>query len=150
MIIFVKTLNMLKKLIFFFFINFFLFINHSFAEIEKKKFYTCDSIKYPKYNFGYFLNTNNSAKVFKIKKKKFLYYQVKYSDYVTFINLGLKDFIGININLIENDATKSINFYNEYEGNYLGGCIKVKDEITVKCKLINFDLVSRKKKPIDC
>lgn len=127
-----------------------MFINQSIAEIEKKNFYTCDSIKYPKYNFGYFLNTNNSAKVFKVKNKKFLYYKVNYSDYDTFVNLRLKDFIGININLIENDDAKSINFYNDYEGNYLGGCIKAKNEITVKCNLINFDLVSRKKKPIDC
>mgnify|MGYP001240154526 CR=1 FL=1 len=141
---------MLKKLILFFFLYFFLFINQSIAEIEKKKFYTFDSIKYPKYNFGYFLNTNNSAKVFKVKNKKFLYYKVNYSDYDTFVNLRLKDFIGININLIENDDAKSINFYNDYEGNYLGGCIKAKNEITVKCNLINFDLVSRKKKPIDC
>tara|TARA_B100001057_G_scaffold454851_1_gene500957 strand:+ start:3093 stop:3485 length:393 start_codon:yes stop_codon:yes gene_type:complete len=128
----------------------FLIIKPSVAKIKKNNFYTCDSIKYPKYNFGYFLNKDNLARVFKISKKKFLYYEIEYNDYITFVNLSLKDFIGININLIEDDINKSISFYDENEGKYLGGCIEAKDEITVKCKLINFDLISRKKKPINC
>ena len=81
----------------------FLIIKPSVAKIKKNNFYTCDSIKYPKYNFGYFLNKDNLARVFKISKKKFLYYEIEYNDYITFVNLSLKDFIGININLIEDD-----------------------------------------------
>tara|TARA_Y100000992_G_C21231241_1_gene475614 strand:- start:357 stop:785 length:429 start_codon:yes stop_codon:yes gene_type:complete len=140
----------LKYIIITCFILTFFLGNKSIAEIEKNNFYTCDSIKYPKYSFGFFLNKDSSAKVFKIDNKKFLYYKINYNDYVTFINLSLNDFLGININLIEDESLKSINFYEENEGKYLGGCIKAKDEITVKCKLINFDLISRKKRPIDC
>ena len=120
------------------------------AEIKMKYYYTCDSIKYPKYNFGFLLNKGNSAKVYKINQKKILDYKTQYFDYKTFMNLKLKEFIGKNINLIEVDETHTIQFYGETDGKYLGGCIKTKDEASKVCKLINFDLVSRKKKPANC
>ena len=142
---------MQKYLLLFIFLSIsMLFTKFSNAEIKIKNYYTCDSIKYPKYSFGLYLKKNSSAKVYKINKKKFIYHEIQYVDYKTFLNLKLKEFIGKNINLIEDDATQAINFYGESEGKYLGGCIKTKDEIGVKCKLINFDLISRKKKPIDC
>ena len=120
------------------------------AEIEMEYYYTCDSIKYPKYNFGFLLNKDKSAIVYKINQKKILHYKIQYFDYATFINLKLKEFIGKNINLIEVDETHTIQFYEEADGEYFGGCIKTKDEASMVCKLINFDLVSRKKKPINC
>ncbi len=127
-----------------------LFTKYSNAEIKIKYYYTCDSIKYPKYNFGFLLNRDKSAKVYKINQKKILHYKIQYSDYKTFMNLELKEFIGKNINLIEIDETNTIQFYGQTDGKYLGGCIKTKNEASMACKLINFDLVSRKKKPINC
>ena len=123
------------------------------AEIKMEYYYTCDSIKYPKYNFGFLLNKNKSAIVYKINQKKILHYKIQYFDYTTFINLKLKEFIGKNINLIETDETRTVQFYEDTasgEYKYLGGCIKTINKPSMVCKLINFDLVSRKKKPITC
>ena len=74
-------------LLFIFFAISMLFTNFSNAEIQIKHYYTCDSIKYPKYSFGFYLNKNNSVKVYKINKKKFLYHKIQYVDYKTFVNL---------------------------------------------------------------
>ncbi|HJO77337.1 MAG TPA: hypothetical protein QF874_01680 [Pelagibacteraceae bacterium] len=142
---------MQKNLVILIFVIFsILFTKYSNAEIKIKYYYTCDSIKYPKYNFGFLLNRDKSAKVYKINQKKILHYKIQYSDYKTFMNLELKEFIGKNINLIEIDETNTIQFYGQTDGKYLGGCIKTKNEASMACKLINFDLVSRKKKPINC
>ena len=142
---------MQKNLVILIFVIFsILFTKYSNAEIKIKYYYTCDSIKYPKYNFGFLLNRDKSAKVYKINQKKILHYKIQYSDYKTFMNLELKEFIGKNINLIEIDETNTIQFYGQTDGKYLGGCIKTKDEASMVCKLINFDLVSRKKKPTNC
>ena len=142
---------MKKKFMIFFFVFFsILLTQYANAEIKIKYYYTCDSIKYPKYNFGFLLNKDKSAVVYKINQKKILHYKIKYFDYATFINLKLKEFIGKNINLIEIDETRTVQFYGETNGKYLGGCIKTKNKPSMVCKLINFDLVSRKKKPISC
>ena len=142
---------MQKNLVMIIFVIFsILFTKYANAEIKMKYYYTCDSIKYPKYNFGFLLNKDKSAIVYKINQKKILHYKIQYFDYTTFINLKLKEFIGKNINLIEVDETHTIQFYEETDGKYLGGCIKAKGEASMVCKLINFDLVSRKKKPINC
>ena len=142
---------MKKNFMTFFFVFFsILLTKYANAEIKMKYYYTCDSIEYPKYNFGFLLNKDKSAKVYKINQKKILHYKIQYFDYKTFINLKLKEFIGKNINLIEVDETHTIQFYGETDGKYLGGCIKTKDEASTVCKLINFDLVFRKKKPINC
>ena len=142
---------MQKNLVILIFVIFsILFTKYSNAEIKIKYYYTCDSIKYPKYNFGFLLNRDKSAKVYKINQKKILHYKIQYSDYKTFMNLELKEFIGKNINLIEIDETNTIQFYGQTDGKYLGGCIKTKNEASMACKLINFDLVARKKKPINC
>ena len=142
---------MQKNLVILIFVIFsILFTKYSNAEIKIKYYYTCDSIKYPKYNFGFLLNRDKSAKVYKINQKKILHYKIQYSDYKTFMNLELKEFIGKNINLIEIDETNTIQFYGQTDGKYLGGCIKTKNEASMAFKLINFDLVSRKKKPINC
>ena len=142
---------MKKKFMLLFFVFFsILLTKYADAEIKKEHYYTCDSIKYPKYNFGFLLNKNKSSMVYKINQKKILHYKIQYLDHTTFINLKLKEFIGKNINLIEVDETHTIQFYGETDGKYLGGCIKTKDEASTVCKLINFDLVFRKKKPINC
>ena len=142
----------MKKKIMLLFVVFFsiLLTKYANAEVKMEHYYTCDSIKYPKYNFGFLLNKDKSAMVYKINQKKILHYKIQYLDHTTFINLKLKEFIGKNINLIEVDETHTIQFYEEADGEYLGGCIKTKDEASMVCKLINFDLVSRKKKPINC
>ena len=137
-------------MVFFFVFFSILLTKYANAEIKIKYYYTCDSIKYPKYNFGFLLNKDKSAIVYKINQKKILHYKIQYFDYTTFINLKLKEFIGKNINLIEIDETHTVQFYGETNGKYLGGCIKTKNKPSMVCKLINFDLVSRKKKPITC
>ena len=142
----------MKKIFMLSFVVFFsiLLTKYTNAEVKMEHYYTCDSIKYPKYNFGFLLNKDKSAMVYKINQKKILHYKIQYLDHTTFINLKLKEFIGKNINLIEVDETHTIQFYGETDGKYLGGCIKTKDEASTVCKLINFDLVSRKKKLINC
>ena len=142
---------MKKNLVMIIFVIFsILFTKYANAEIKMKYYYTCDSIEYPKYNFGFLLNKDKSAVVYKINQKKILHYKIQYFDYKTFMNLKLKEFIGKNINLIEIDETRTVQFYGETNGKYLGGCIKTKNKPSMVCKLINFDLVSRKKKPINC
>ena len=142
----------MKKKFILLFVVFFsiLLTKYANAEIEMGYYYTCDSIKYPKYNFGFLLNKDKSAMVYKINQKKILHYKVQYLDHTTFINLKLKEFIGKNINLIEIDETRTVQFYEETDGKYLGGCIKTTNKPTMICKLINFDLVARQKKPITC
>ena len=123
---------MQKNLVILIFVIFsILFTKYSNAEIKIKYYYTCDSIKYPKYNFGFLLNRDKSAKVYKINQKKILHYKIQYSDYKTFMNLELKEFIGKNINLIEIDETNTIQFYGQTDGKYLGGCIKTKNEASM-------------------
>ena len=142
----------MKKIFILSFVVFFsiLFTKYANAEVKMEHYYTCDSIKYPKYNFGFLLNKDKSAMVYKINQKKILHYKIQYLDHTTFINLKLKEFIGKNINLIEIDETRTVQFYGETDGKYLGGCIKTINKPTMICKLINFDLVFRKKKPINC
>ncbi len=127
-----------------------LYIKKANTEIKTKSFYVCDSIKYPKYNFGFWLNNDKSAKVYKINQKKILHYKIQYFNYKHFVNLKIKEFIGKDINLIEIDEEESIQFYEDPNGKYLGGCVKTEDKSSMTCKLINFDLVARKKKPINC
>ena len=142
---------MKKNFMILFFVFFsILLTKYANAEIKMKYYYTCDSIQYPKYNFGFLLNKDNSAKVYKINQKKILHYKIQYLDHTTFINLKLKEFIGKNINLIEIDETRTVQFYGKTDGKYLGGCIKTINKPTMICKLINFDLVARQKKPITC
>ena len=142
---------MKKNFMTFFFVFFsILLTKYANAEVKMEHYYTCDSIKYPKYNFGFLLNKDKSAMVYKINQKKILHYKIQYLDHTTFINLKLKEFIGKNINLIEIDETRTIQFYGETDGKYLGGCIKTQNKPTMICRLINFDLVSRKEKPIEC
>ena len=142
----------MKKIFILTFVVFFsiLFTKYANAEVKMEYYYTCDSIKYPKYNFGFLLNKDKSAMVYKINQKKILHYRIQYLDHTTFINLKLKEFIGKNINLIEIDETRTVQFYGETDGKYLGGCIETINKPTMICKLINFDLVSRKKKPLAC
>ena len=108
----------MKKIFILSFVVFFsiLFTKYANAEVKMEHYYTCDSIKYPKYNFGFLLNKDKSAMVYKINQKKILHYKIQYLDHTTFINLKLKEFIGKNINLIEQAIThKSYNPFENYE-----------------------------------
>ena len=77
----------MKKIFMLSFVVFFsiLLTKYANAEVKMEYYYTCDSIKYPKYNFGFLLNKDKSAMVYKINQKK--YYIIKFNILITQLSL---------------------------------------------------------------
>lgn len=139
--ILIKTINLYLILIF-------TISTNAFALNISDKYFFCHSLDFPEKSFGMFLQKNKNASIYLIDKqsKKISLFNAQ----IKFENNSLFQIISEKINTTIVMMENNINFYDTAIGNFLGGCVMVKNEGSIKCKLLQTEEVRSGKIPMVC
>jgi hypothetical protein len=126
----------------------FIISTEAFAINIIDKYFFCHSLDYPEKSFGMFLKKNKNASIYYIDKqsKKISLFDTK----INFENNSLFQIVSEKINTTIAIIDNNINFYDTIVGNFLGGCVMVKNEGSINCKLLQTEEVRSGKIPMVC